>query len=99
MPRRKGARAAARLPCYNATNFKAAILQATKAAAATESGASNNIVLAAVNVTTNFTSCPSRGAAVRVTVTYPFDTVLGTMIGKNTLTLHASTEMSRIGQD
>ena len=35
------------------------------------------MVLAAVNVTTNFSSCPSRGAAVRVTVTYPFNTVLG----------------------
>ena len=96
---REGARTAARLPCYSATTYKSKILQVTKDAAATHSGASNDVVLSAVNVTTNFSSCPSRGAAVRVTVAYPFNTVLGGIIGKNTLTLKATTEMSRIGQD
>jgi Flp pilus assembly protein TadG len=96
---REGARSAAKLPCYSAGTYKAAILQVTKQAAATNSGTGNNIILSDVKVTTNFSSCPSRGAAVRVTVTYPFSTVLGSIVGSETIALQASTEMSRIGQD
>ena len=89
---REGARFASRLPLDST-----GILNATK-----QEAANSGITLTDSQITVVPTPPPPpggipAGAPIRVSITYPFSTIMGGLVGAETITLTASTEMVVFG--
>lgn len=85
---REGARYASRFPWLEDAAIQVAIREA----------ANTGIQLHPGNVTINGVGA-ERGQPIKVIVTYEFVTILGSIVGVNSLTLEASTEMIVFGRD
>jgi len=99
---REGARLAARLPCYVENATQRALLRSAIVDAVIQEAADSGISLESGNVSINpdpAGGCADAGYPIRVTVVYQYDTLLGSIIGIDSLTLPSSTAMVCYGND
>lgn len=99
---REGARLAARLPCYTDNSTQRAALRAAIVAAVVQEAANSGIQLDPAEISIYpdpASACAGAGNPIRVTVTHPYSTLMGGILGIGNLSLPSSATMVSFGND
>lgn len=99
---REGARAASRLSCYSTDAAQRAVYKARIETAVLDEVAGSAVLpgdLLPIVISPNpDTTCAQGSDEVRVTISYPYTTILGAITGIGDFTMSSATSMTRIGQ-
>ena len=100
---REGARTAARLPCYPEVSGSAATVRSAATAAALAEATNTGTLITAADVTIRYTPstavCPAAGTAIKVTVTFDYETLLDRVLGNTGFVLSNAATMIAFGGD
>jgi Flp pilus assembly protein TadG len=100
---REGARIAARLPCYPDNSTQRAALRREIVSAVVQEAANSGILVAETEIAIYpdpvSTGCAGAGNPIRITVTHPYSTLMGGILGLGNLSLPSSATMVSFGND